>query len=181
MCVYLEDSTLLHNISFCLWVRASRCVVWYTRCLCGLCFSLGCNKTGTVCATSRRGAFVQPLLQQRSIKYYIFWVCVCSLSYSACNVHVPYCVVICGLSRCRMVFHIVSYKARVSVKNSYVYNVFSFSLKLLSETISQYKKNRARYDQICILLLTLRRLMSYIYGAPILDVSISHTTTQHSR
>ena len=29
--------------------------------------------------------------------------------------------------------------------------------------------------------LTLRRLMSYIYGAPILDVSRSHITTQHSR
>ena len=29
--------------------------------------------------------------------------------------------------------------------------------------------------------LKLRRLMSYIYGAPILDVSRSHTTTQHSR
>ena len=29
--------------------------------------------------------------------------------------------------------------------------------------------------------LTLRRLMSYIYGAPILDVSRSHTPTQHSR
>ena len=29
--------------------------------------------------------------------------------------------------------------------------------------------------------LPLRRLMSYIYGAPILDVSRSHTTTQHSR
>ena len=29
--------------------------------------------------------------------------------------------------------------------------------------------------------LTLRRLMSYIYGAPSLDVSRSHTTTQHSR
>ena len=29
--------------------------------------------------------------------------------------------------------------------------------------------------------LTLRRLMSYIYGAPFLDVSRSHTTTQHSR
>jgi len=28
---------------------------------------------------------------------------------------------------------------------------------------------------------TLRLLMSYIYGAPILDVSRSHTTTQHSR
>ena len=29
--------------------------------------------------------------------------------------------------------------------------------------------------------LTLRRLMSYIYGVPILDVSRSHTTTQQSR
>jgi hypothetical protein len=29
--------------------------------------------------------------------------------------------------------------------------------------------------------LTLRLLMSDIYGAPILDVSRSHTTTQHSR
>jgi len=29
--------------------------------------------------------------------------------------------------------------------------------------------------------LTLRLLMSYKYGAPILDVSRSHTTTQHSR
>ena len=32
-----------------------------------------------------------------------------------------------------------------------------------------------------VIHLTLRRLMSYIYGAPILDVSRSHTTTQHSR
>ena len=30
-------------------------------------------------------------------------------------------------------------------------------------------------------ILTLRRLMSYIYGALILDISRSHTTTQHSR
>ena len=30
-------------------------------------------------------------------------------------------------------------------------------------------------------VLTLRRLMSYIYGAPILDVSRSHTKTHHSR
>ena len=29
--------------------------------------------------------------------------------------------------------------------------------------------------------LTLRLLMSYIYGAHILDVSRSHTTTQHGR
>jgi len=36
-------------------------------------------------------------------------------------------------------------------------------------------------SRIWIKLLTLRLLMSYIYGASILDVSRSHTTTQHSR
>jgi len=38
------------------------------------------------------------------------------------------------------------------------------------------------HNSVCkIYDLTLRLLMSYIYGAPILDVSRSHTTTQHSR
>jgi len=36
-------------------------------------------------------------------------------------------------------------------------------------------------DAYQIQSLTLRRLMSYIYGAPILDVSRSHTMTQRSR
>jgi len=36
-------------------------------------------------------------------------------------------------------------------------------------------------SRIRVKLLTLRRLISYIYGAAILDVSRSHTTTQHSR
>ena len=40
--------------------------------------------------------------------------------------------------------------------------------------------NFLRNSQVS-LPLTLRRLMSYIYGASILDVSRSHTTTQHSR
>ena len=34
---------------------------------------------------------------------------------------------------------------------------------------------------IRVKLLTFRLLMSYIYGAPTLDVSRSHTTTNHSR
>ena len=42
-----------------------------------------------------------------------------------------------------------------------------------------------RVSRIRVKSLTLRLLMSYIYiyiyGAPILDVSRSHTTTQHSR
>jgi hypothetical protein len=39
------------------------------------------------------GAFLQPLLQWKSNKYYIFCVCVCvySHSYPACNAHAPYC------------------------------------------------------------------------------------------
>jgi len=36
-------------------------------------------------------------------------------------------------------------------------------------------------SRIRVKLLTFRLLMSYIYGAPILVVSRSHTTTQHSR
>jgi len=36
-------------------------------------------------------------------------------------------------------------------------------------------------SRIRVTSLTFRQLMSYIYGAPILDVSRSHTTTQHSR
>ena len=36
-------------------------------------------------------------------------------------------------------------------------------------------------SRVRVKLLTFKLLMSYIYGAPILDVSRSHTTTQHSR
>jgi len=36
-------------------------------------------------------------------------------------------------------------------------------------------------SRIRVKSLTIRLLMPYIYGAPILDVSRSHTTTRHSR
>ena len=36
-------------------------------------------------------------------------------------------------------------------------------------------------SKIRVKSLTLGQLMSYMYGAPILDVSRSHTTTHHSR
>ena len=41
--------------------------------------------------------------------------------------------------------------------------------------------NLSTVSQVPSPRLTLRRLMWYIYGAPILDVFRSHTTTQHSR
>jgi len=42
---------------------------------------------------------------EKSNKNYIFWMCVCSLSYPSCNVHTPYHVVIRGLSGCTIFFH----------------------------------------------------------------------------
>ena len=64
-------------------------------------------------------------------------------------------------------------------KNQSVYAVSGTSRCLFSDNHLKTKRR--------LLYLTLRRLMSYIYiyiyiyGAPILDVSRSHTTTQHSR
>ena len=52
---------------------------------------------------------------------------------------------------------------------------FVHILDTAKKKIINYKTLKAEVS------LTLRRLMSYIYGAPILDVSRSHTTTQHSR
>jgi len=43
------------------------------------------------------------------------------------------------------------------------------------------KHKKIHFEYVAKQALTLRVLMSYIYGAPILDVSRSHTTTQHSR
>jgi hypothetical protein len=37
------------------------------------------------------GSFAKPMLPRKSNKYYIFWVCVCSFGYPACNAHAPYC------------------------------------------------------------------------------------------
>jgi len=84
----------------------------------------------------------------------------------------------------------------------YLYNfcLKDFSiLKEMSEIWSEINPLKPELNPICYLLallgahhflhvsrirvklLTSRLLMSYIYGAPILDVSRSHTTTQHSR
>ena len=72
--------------------------------------------------------------------------------------------------------------------------------RFVTNSILRFNPLNAKLNPICYLLallahhflhvssvrvksLTLRLLMSYIYiyGAPILDVSRSHTTTQHSR
>ena len=53
-------------------------------------------------------------------------------------------------------------------------NPICYSLALLAHHFLHVSRIRVKS-------LTIRLLMSYINGAPILDVSGSHTTTQHSR
>ena len=73
----------------------------------------------------------------RNNKYYIFWVCVCSLSYPAPKAHAPY-YVYCDLWHVRL-YHIVPtlLHKRHEFRGKKVFStksVFWFSLRLLSET-----------------------------------------------
>jgi hypothetical protein len=49
------------------------------------------HKIGNVPMPQHWGALMHPLLHWKRNNYYIFWVCVCSFRYSACNAHAPYC------------------------------------------------------------------------------------------
>ena len=49
------------------------------------------NKTGNIRITVLWCVTLQPLLQRGNNEYYVLWVCVCSLTYPACNAHPPHC------------------------------------------------------------------------------------------
>jgi len=71
-------------------------------------------------------------------------------------------------------------------KNNLIFFTQEKLSMLFGEVIDDCSENHAQHaisgqSEEFLSFLTLRRLMSYIYGAPILDVSRSHTTTQHSR
>jgi hypothetical protein len=72
------------------------------------------NKTGKVRRTYYWGALFQPLLTWESNKYYVFWERVYSLRYPACKAHVPFYIVICGLSSCAAFLYIILQMARFS-------------------------------------------------------------------
>jgi len=95
--------------------------------------------------------FMQQLLQWKSNKYYIFWVCVFSFRYPACNAHVPCCL----LRSVRL--HYVSPHCLI---NGMIFgkNVFEHKMCVLILcpkfvfNISHSQKNWARYDQKCKLV-----------------------------
>ena len=96
-------------------------------------------------------------------KYYIFRVCVCSLSYPARNAHEPYYTAICGLPRFTMFLHIISQSDRFSGKFFLTQNVcFDFLYKFVWN-FSHSKNHSARYYPKCTQVLTFSRLMTYIY------------------
>ena len=60
-------------------------------------------------------------------------------------------------------------------------NPLNPELNLICYLLAVLAHHFIHVSRIMVKSLTLRLLMSYIYGAHILDVSRSHTTTQHSR
>ena len=61
------------------------------------------------------------------------------------------------------------------------FNPLNAELNPICYLLALLAHNFLHVSRIRVKSLTLRLLMSYIYGAPILDVSRTQTTTQHSR
>jgi hypothetical protein len=73
-------------------------------------------------------------------------------------------------------------KTHLTIKICHVINPLNPELNPICYLLALLGAHRFLHvSRIRVKSLTLRRLMSYIYGVPILDVSRSHTTTQHSR
>ena len=67
------------------------------------------------------------------------------------------------------------------VKNPLYINPLNPKLNPICYLLALLAHHVLHVSRISVKSLTLRLLMSYIYGAPILDVSRSYTTTHHSR
>ena len=67
------------------------------------------------------------------------------------------------------------------MNNLGMFNPLNPELNPICYLLSLLAHHFLHVSMIRVKSLTIRLLMSYIYGAPILDVSRSHTTTQHSR
>jgi len=65
--------------------------------------------------------------------------------------------------------------------NFRVFNPLNTELNSICYLLALLAHHFLHVSRIRVKSLTIRLLMSYIYGAPILDVSRSHTTTHHSR
>ena len=81
------------------------------------------------------------------------------------------------------VYCITHYQAALENERRYCHTINPLNPELnpICYLLALLAQHFLHVSRIRVKSLTLRLLMSYIYGAPILDVSRSHTTTQHSR
>jgi len=107
------------------------------------------NKTSKVPTTQNVGTLACPLLPWKSSTYYIFWVCVSSLSFPACKAHAPYYIVVRHLSASNIFSHIILYRARLS-ENFTEHNMCAFIFfTTYVWNISYSEKNSAIFYHNC--------------------------------
>jgi len=70
---------------------------------------------------------------------------------------------------------------KIHTKTQSLFNPLNPELNPICYLLALLDHHFLHVSRIRVKSLTLRLLMSYIYGAPILDVSRSHTATQHSQ
>ena len=71
--------------------------------------------------------------------------------------------------------------SRSNLAAIFLFNPLNAELNPICYLLALLAHHFLHVSRIRVKSLTVRLLMSCIYGAPILDVSRSHTTTHHSR
>ena len=92
---------------------------------------------------------MQPLLQWKSNKHDAFWLCVCTLSYPACNAHAPYC----HLRPARM----------YNIFPHYLINGMGFRKKLMNMKCMFWFSLQLLYEIFLILRRTQQDMIKNIY------------------
>ena len=113
------------------------CLIFVNQKMSGsyLCSLFRQNTPGqTLRITQYWGAFTKQFLPWKSNKYYVFWLCVCSHTYPACNARAPYCYL--WPVRLYHIFQHCLINCTIFRRKNYgTQYVFCFSLQLLSQTI----------------------------------------------